>query len=131
MRVSLKEFMKTEKFANLPTINGCHFGNKGCWTDVDPCLIIESSSSGKTIKAIELDYEVVKGSMGDGSAEYEFYLNLSDDGNFENKIGIKHTYTLCRGEHYKNNKVIYQQRSCKNYKLCVVSFPRKYYDPSF
>ena len=128
MRVSLKEFMKTEKFANLPTINGCHFGNTGCWTDVDPCLIVESSPSGKTINVIELDYEVTSGSMGDGSAEYEFYLNLTDNGDFEDGTD---TYTLCRGDRYKNNKTVFKKRGCNSYKLCVVNFPRKYYDPSF
>ena len=47
-----------------------------CWTDRHPYTIVEVSKSGKTLWATRDSVKVIRGSIQDGSAEYEFTSNL-------------------------------------------------------
>lgn len=142
--MNLKDFMLTDEFKELPTvldlnIENCgrthfkdvpnprqvHFCNGSCYSDIHPYLIVEKTKSEKTIRMVRIESEVVKGSMADGSAEYEYFVKLKD-GKLDRDFIVEARKP--RANSMKKRLVDFQD-GCYHYYL--TDTPRYYYDPSF
>jgi hypothetical protein len=91
------------------------------FSDRHPATIVEvqKSATGK-IKAVVIQedtWKVVKGSMQDGSADYEFTPNPE---------AARITYTL-----RKNGRYVYAGSDLHTGESIAIGWREKYYDPSF